>query len=113
MGYVVLFVAGTVVTWLTLLVVLPIAQKLADFGLPGWRDLLWQLAIVAAVVNAVSLALAPFSSILSWLGSSVVFWVMMVKWFGVDLFGAVVIVGVNIVVGSIARMVLVGLLLAR
>lgn len=113
MGYVVLFAAGTVVTWLTLLVVLPIAQKLADFGLPGWRDLLWQLAVVAVVVNGVSLALAPFSGILSWLASSVVFWVMMVKWFDVDLFGAVVIVAVNIVIGIIARVVLVAVLVGR
>ncbi len=91
------FFFGTFISWVTLLVVLPIAQKLADFGLPGWRDLLWQVAILAAATNLVYVALMPIHFALAWLSSLVVFWVLMVKWFRVDLFGAVVIMVVHFV----------------
>ena len=110
MQYVVIFLAGTVVSWVTLLIVLPLAQKLADFGLPSWPNLLWQVAVVAAIVTGVSMALQPVGSVVAWLVSFVVFWILMVKWFDVDFFGAIVIVAVSLVVRTVANVLLIGLI---
>jgi len=107
MHFVVAFLAGTLVTWVILLIVLPLAQKLADFGLPEWPQLLWQVAVVAAIVNAVSVGLQPVSSVLALLATAIVFWVMMVKWFGVDFFGAVVIVAINMIVRMVIFVLLI------
>ena len=110
MIYVIAFLVGTLITWVTLLIVLPLAQKLADFGLPAWPQLLWQVALVAAIVNAVSMGLQSVGGVLEWLVTSVVFWVLMVKWFNVDFFGAVIIVVVNLVVRFVVGLMLVGLI---
>ena len=107
MDYIAAFLLGTLVSWVSLLVVLPLAQKFAEFGLPGWRQLLWQVALVAAIVNAVSVGLGPVNGILAWIASSVVFWILMVKWFAVDLFGAVIIVVVNMIISFAAFIFLI------
>jgi hypothetical protein len=99
MEYVVAFLVYTTLTWITLLVVLPIAQKLADFGLPPLVDLLWQVALVSGIYTAVGMLCSPLGGFLGWLIPSIIFWVMMVKWFHVDLFGAIIIVVVNFIVG--------------
>ena len=66
-----------------------------------------ELALVAAIVNAVSVGLGPVNGILAWIASSVVFWILMVKWFDVDLFGAVIIVVVNMIISFAAFIFLI------
>lgn len=110
MEYVVEFLVGTAITWVILLIVLPLAQKLADFGLPAWPQLLWQAALLSAIVNALSVALDPVSGWVSWLASLVVFWALMVKWFDVDFFGAIIIIVIGYLVRWWALMLLLGLL---
>jgi len=97
MEFLVAFLLTAFFSWITLLIVLPIAQKLADFGLPDLPNLLWQVAVVVLIVNGVEAALTPVHGTVAWLASAVVFWTLMVKWFHVDFFGAVIIVVVQFV----------------
>jgi len=92
------FLVGTVISWITLLIVIPIAQKLADFGMPPLPQMLWMLAVVALAGNGVSTVLAFVSPFLGMVGGFVVFWTLMWKWFDLDLWGAVIIVLVTWVV---------------
>jgi len=103
--YVLTIVIGGIITWVGLLIVVPIAQKLADFSMPPWPEALWRLAVIALGVNVVTVAVDPINVWLSWAAGAVVFWFLMWKWFQVDLFGAFVIVAVT----GIARVVLLGL----
>ena len=98
MGYVLLFLIGTAVSWVTLLIVIPVAQKLADFSMPPWSEMLWKLAVVAVAGSVVAAAVTPIHPWLSWIVGAIVFWVFMVKWFDIDLFAAIVIVVVSWVV---------------
>jgi hypothetical protein len=89
--YIILFIVGTVISWLTLLVVMPVAQKIAQFSLPLWPERLWRLAIVAGATNLASVVLTPLSEFLAWIVGAIIFWVLLWKWFDLDFFGAVVI----------------------
>jgi len=109
MEYAILFLLLTFVSGVSLLIVIPIAQKLADFSMPPWPETLWKLALVAAGVNAIGLALDPVNVFLSWIVGAVAFWTIMVKWFDVDLFGAMVIVVVSWVARIILGQILVGI----
>ena len=108
MSYAIAFLAGTFITWVILLIVVPIAQKLADFGMPPWPETLWKLAVVAAAYVAVTVALNPVHGFVSEIGGAIVFFFLMVKWFQIDFFGAVIIV----VVSGFVRFLLVGVTIA-
>jgi len=108
MLYVIMFLVGTFISWVVLLIVVPIAQKLADFSMPPWPEALWKLAVVAGVINLVALLLDPVNWFLSWIVAAVLFWVLMVKWFDVDFFGATIIV----VISWVVRIFLFGLVIA-
>lgn len=95
MDYLLHFLLGTAISWITLLIVIPIAQKLADFSMPPWGETLWKLAVVAAAGSAVAVVVNPINVWLSWIVGAVIFWIFMVKWFDVDLFAAGVIVAVS------------------
>lgn len=98
MEFLITFAIGSVISWVLLLVIVPIAQRLADFSLPPWPETLWKLAVVVVAVNAVSVALEMVNVWLSYIGGAVVFWVFMVKWFDVDFFGAFIIIAVTVIV---------------
>lgn len=99
---------GTLGTWVTLMIVVPIAGRLAGFSFPGWATAAWQLAVIALVTNAVTALLAPVSGLLSWLAGFVVFWGLMVKWFDMNLLGAVLVV----IISMLVRIFLVGAIIA-
>lgn len=103
----VLYVLTTVVTWLSLLVVVPAAQNLAGFSLPPWPETLWKLAVVAFVGNSLSAILSPLHPLLGLAAAAIAFLVFMVKWFDVDAFGAEVLVVLVLLLGR-----LLGLLVA-
>ena len=98
MPFVVSFLVATAAAWVTLLIVIPLAQKLADFSLPPLPEMLWKLAVVAAAGNAISVALNPVSPFLSWVVGAAVFFGLLYKWFDIDLFAAVIIVVVSWIV---------------
>ncbi len=92
----VLWLVGTAISYVTLLVVIPIARSIAQFSFPAWSEALWKLAIVAGVVNLVSVLLDPFAGgLIAAVLSAVVFFFLMWKWFDIDFFGGVVIVLVS------------------
>jgi hypothetical protein len=101
MDFIGTFLIWTFISWVTLLVVIPIAQRLADFAMPPLGQLLWTLAVVAAVTNAVTLGLTLVNPFLGWLAGIIVFFVFMVKWFQIDFFGGVIIVVVSWVVSAL------------
>jgi len=103
---------GTVISWITLLIVVPIAQKLADFGMPPLPQMLWMLAVVAVANNGVAILLGLVNPFLGWAGGVIVFWTLMWKWFDLDLWGAVIIVVVSWVLQMILLTAVMGLLFA-
>jgi hypothetical protein len=113
MEYVIAFLAYTVLQWAVLLIVVPIAQKLADFSLPDWPERLWKLAVVAAVVVAVNMLLTPVFFLLGLAGGAIAFYIMMVKWFDIDVFGAIVIVIISRVVAFAISMALLSAISVR
>ena len=112
MIHVLAILLGTIVSWVTLLIVVPIARKLADFAWPPWPEALWKLAVIALAGNVITVALDPVNALLSWAVGGVVFWVLMVKWFEIDLFGAIVIVFVSWIVRVVLMVHLLGALVA-
>ena len=96
MGYLLalllMFLIMTLISWVSLLIVIPISQKLADFSMPPWPEALWKLAVVAASGNLLAIVLDPVNVVLSWIAGFVVLWILMVKWFHADFLGAVVVV---------------------
>ncbi len=100
---------GTIVSWVVLLIVIPIAQKFADFSMPPWSEALWKLAVVAAAGSAVSIFLDPVNIWLSLLVGAGVFWIFMYKWFDIDMFGAMVIVFISSTLRSVIMIFMMGL----
>ncbi|MDY7009618.1 MAG: hypothetical protein SVV80_02560 [Planctomycetota bacterium] len=112
MEYVIIFVLGSVISWISLMIVIPIAQKWAEFSMPPWPETMWKLAVVSACGNAVAMCLDPINGFLSWIVGAVVFWTFMVKWFDVDFFGAIVIVIISWVLRVVLGGVLIGILMS-
>ena len=99
------FPIGCVVHWILLLIVVPIAQKLADFALPPWRETMLKLGVVAVLVNTLVAGLDMVNVWLSLIGGAVLFWTLMVKWFEVDFLGAFIIMVVARVVWLLLALV--------
>jgi hypothetical protein len=90
--YVLNFLIGTFLSWVSLLIVVPISQRLAEFSFPPWEEALWKLLVVAAAASLVSTVVGSFSGFLALIVGGIMFWSLMVKWFDVDMFGAIIIV---------------------
>jgi len=110
MEYLTAFVVGTVISWVSLLVVIPIAQKLADFSMPPWSQALWKLAVVAAAGNVVAVALDPVNFWLSAGVGGAVFWLIMWWWFDMDFFGALIAAGVSMILRSVVGAIMLALI---
>lgn len=87
---VMVFFLLTGVSWLSLLVILPVAQAFGSMCLPTWPDRIWRTGIVACagtwagmVAGMVHWALAPFACAL-------VLWSLMRRWFDMDAYALVV-----------------------
>ena len=95
MDYVILWILGSLFTVLVLLVVMLLARWLGDFSMPLLGGFLWRAGLVAGVTNAVHLALDPVSELLRIVVVLLVFVVLMMKLFHLDLWQVAVIVIVN------------------
>ena len=111
MEYALAFLVGTAISWIGLIIVIPIAQRIAEFSLPPWLETLWKLAVIAGAGNLVAILLDPVHFFLSWVVGFVVFWWLMVKWFDVDFFGAVIIVVVSWVIRILLMALIMGALI--
>ena len=110
MYYALVFLLGTLISWVSLIIIIPIAQKMAEFSMPPWSETLWKLAAVSAAGNLVSLFIGPYSALGSWAVGGVVFWFLMWRWFDMDVFGAIVVTVISWVVRAILGMMLFGAL---
>ncbi len=80
------------VEWVVLMVVLPIAQRLADFALPDLVERSWKLLVIIVASTLAAMFLGAINPLVGMIASVAVFWIGMVKVFDVDMFGAVIIV---------------------
>ena len=87
---------GSGIEVVVLLVVIPIAQKLADFSMPGFGEMVWKLALVVVLKNivgaGVGMAAGGFAGSI---GGAIVFWGGLWKIFDLDIFGAITIVVIS------------------
>ncbi len=104
MEYVVACIIGTVISWGSLMFIIPVARKIAEFSMPPWPETMWKLAVVSLCGNFVDVVLTPVNVFVSLIVGAVVFWTLMVKWFDVDWFGAMAIV----IASCILRVLLLG-----
>jgi hypothetical protein len=86
-----LFVVDLLVSWILLMIAVPIASRLADSGMPSLKDAAWQLLAALAASRLTALLLALLHPWVGWLGGLIVFIALLVKWFQIDFFGAVVL----------------------
>jgi hypothetical protein len=108
------FLLVVLVSWVTLIVALPVAQLLTKFSLPPWGETLWKLAVVAIALSIVSVGL------LVWIGSFgmlidpfvgfVVLWVFMYKWFDAGFLDVLVICIISRVANFAFVKILAGML---
>jgi len=99
MEYVVVLLIESFLTWIMLLIVIPISQKLADFSMPSWGEVAWKLAVTSLAMNAATMPVALLiHPMLSWPVGMIVLWALLAKWLDVDGFGMWIIVGVSFVV---------------
>jgi len=95
MEYLVAWLIGVALGWVVLLVVMLIAQRIADFGMPPFAEFAWRAAVVVGVTSAVGGALDLIHPWLS-LGVCVLLWIgLMEKLFDLDFYQIVVIVLVS------------------
>lgn len=78
-------------SWVVLVLVVRIGGRIADITIPPWPETLWKLAVVAAVSVGVGYGLDQVNGFLSIVGTAIVFWTFMVKWFDADFFAACVL----------------------
>ncbi len=93
-------------SWAVLMIVIPVASRIARFSFPGLKESAWKLAVVVLATNLIAFALSPVIGMWAAIVNVVIFWTAMVKWFDVDFIGAVVIVVVNFFVTMFAGVVL-------
>jgi len=109
-------VIGIVFSWITLIIVMPIARKLSDFSLPPWQQTVPRLGVVAAATVLTQVLLVTFVNgflgyVVGYVASVIVFFALLYKWFDIDVWAAVVIVVVSRVV-QFALLAALGAMLA-
>jgi len=90
--YVALWLIGSLILWLLLLLALLIASRIADFSLPPVGAFLGKAAIVAAGVTGAAVGLDVVSGFVSWIVAMALFFGLLIKLFDMDLWGAVAVV---------------------
>lgn len=87
---------GIVFSWITLVIVLPIARKLSDFSLPPWQQTVPRLGVIAAATYLAQFLVGMFAGgFLGSIASIIVFFGLLYKWFDIDVWAAVIIVVVS------------------
>ena len=112
MTYLIVWLIGSGVSWVLLVVALLLVRRIADIGFASLGDLLWRAAVVVAVVNVVVTGVSIFSGILAWIVALVLFVGMLMKMFDLDLWQGVVVVIAVWVLRMIVVFALLGAALA-
>ncbi len=95
MEYVIAFFVYTLISWIFLMIVLPIARSIVDFSLPPMGELAWRAAVVAGAGVLTDMVLSPISGLLAMVAGFVVFYGLMYKLFDSGLFSTFVIAVLN------------------
>lgn len=97
MGMVIAYGIISLAEWVLLLVIIPIAQRLADFELPPAFEMAWKLLLIVVIKNFAGFAAGEISPlwIVELLVTGLAFWIGMWRVFRLDLFGAVVIMVIS------------------
>jgi len=107
--YLALWLIGSFILWLLLLLALLSASRIADFSLPPVGPFLGKAAIVAAGVTGAGVGLDFVSGFLSWIVAMALFFGLLIKLFDMDLWGAVAVV---IATWVLSRLAILGLMAA-
>ncbi|MHC4698066.1 MAG: hypothetical protein ACYTFA_15140 [Planctomycetota bacterium] len=98
MELIVTLVVGSIGEWVVLLIVIPFAQRLADFSMPPALEMARKLFVIVLLKNiigvGVTMILGGFPGKIA---AAIVLWTGLVKVFDLDFFGAVMIVVVSFV----------------
>lgn len=89
MEFVLAILVGAVVSWVGLMIVVPIAGKWVGFGIPSLGQFAWKLAVIVLAASLVYTLLAPVQWFVSLAASFLVIWLLMWRWFDADLMGVV------------------------
>lgn len=89
MEFVLDILVGAVVSWVGLMIVVPIAGKWVGFGIPSLGQFAWKLAVIVLAASLVYTLLAPVQWFISLGASFLVIWLLMWRWFDADLMGVV------------------------
>jgi hypothetical protein len=112
MDYLLGFAIGVAITWVMLMIVIPIARLIADFSLPPWPETMVRLLVIAAAVNFIQIFLGEVNGLLAIIASAIVFFTLLHKWFDVDVWAAIMIVIISWAVRMALFWALVRLLLS-
>ena len=83
-------VVGTIISWVGLMIVVPIAGKWLGFGIPSLGEFAWKLAVIVLAASVVSAVLTPVHWALASVASFALIWLLMSRWFDADLLGVIV-----------------------
>jgi len=109
MGLILALVVGSLIEWVILLIVIPIAQRLADFSTPAPVETAWKLLVIVLLKNVIGFGIGDVAGwFFGRVAGIVVFWGGLKKVFDIDLFGA----GIIIVVSFLVQTFLITILMA-
>ncbi len=105
-------VVGTGFSWIVLVAVVAIGQKIADLSVPPWPEGLWKLAVIALVANAITVGIGLLIPFIGQIVALVAFWWLMHRWFDVTFLGAIVLVVISWIVRAVLMLLVLGALAA-
>jgi len=92
-----LFLVACVLTWVMLLAVVWVAQKLADFSLPPWSETLWKLAVISLAMNGPMMFTGFAFLLMGWMVGFVILWILLAKWLDMGGFGLALILIMSVI----------------
>ena len=105
-------IAGSIMEWVILLVVIPIAQRLADFSMPPALEMAKKLLGIVLLKSFIGAGIAMvLGGLFGSIAAAIVLWTGLTKIFDLDFFGAVMIVGVSFVLRAFVVGALIGFML--
>ena len=107
-------VVGSAIEWLILLVVIPIAQRLADFSMPPALEMAKKLFIIVLLKSIIGMGIAMIlGGFPGSIAAAIVLWTGLVKLLDLDFFGAIMIVVVSFVLRSFVLSALLALIIGH
>jgi hypothetical protein len=97
-----------ILEWALGVIIMPIAPKACGLLLAPLPERAWRLLVIVVLTVAMSTGLGFINGFLGWLAGLIVFWAGIIKVFDIDLFGAIIIVVVRLVISCLVGFALAG-----